>query len=85
MLNLIVYDDSALHQMGAAKLQIIQRILLLGIQFQRHLIYIECIVILILSQKAIPHIIHGVGFQLGVGRHIEHLLKSGIRIIVIAL
>ena len=75
--------DLALHQMGTAILEVVQGVFVLGIQLQRHLIYIKGIIILVLRQQTVAHVEHCIRLQLGIGRHLHHLLKSGVGTVVL--
>ena len=72
------HPNLALDQMRTTIFEVVQGVCVLGIQFQRHLIYIKGIVILFLGEEAVAHVENRVRLQLGIGRKFKHLLKLSV-------
>ena len=83
--NFRLDQDTALHQMGTAILQVIQGIGVLRIEFQGHLEEVERIVVFLPFQQAHAHVIDRLRLHLGIGRGLQHLLEGLHRSVMVLL
>ena len=60
--------DLALDEMGSTEFEVVQGIGIVGVHLKRNLINIEGIVVLVLCEKAVAHVIHGIRLQLDIRR-----------------